>query len=711
MYDPACAGDKCEWIELYNTDGEINLSLCRLGGKNLPSFVIKDDSYVVLTNNKESFKSNYSNFIENENLLEFSSLTLANPKNKGDNKNISLSGENCASLVFYNNSLGGNGNNHSIEKNKNNHWSESLIPGGTPGAQNSIWDFSSDYFGLKISEFLPDPGDAADKPLGEWIELYNSGKDQIYLGDLVLYDNNDEHELYLTSTNAENLKLCPGCYTLVYKDGDSDFSLNDNGKDELRLFTGYPPNESELIDNLSFSDAVEGMSWSNIEGQWYKTQPTPGKTNVYSEGCDWQIGLSSTQLISSKDNFSFSVQVKRNYGLPDKITVHGEIRDFFGKVIKEYSPWTGQEAETELTRTYSPNLPESLYQISFGIENLSCKDLEDSNNEAVMLGAVNPHYEQNSSYLDIEEIYLGNDLKAKWGDQFTAKIKAYKGDESRYSLQLGVEKDGVKVSKTTKFNLYDQYKEYTLTLPLQLEQNCDEKIPEGKYDLVMEAFGLRTEKELEISGVNEEVCKEYLSLQKDAEKRTSENLPRYSLLESPSTISKGDLFKIKLQILNDEKDHEYSFWSYLYRGSKCYSCSDKEKTREDNLEKIQLRPGEAQVVEMVLKADEDLEEGEYNLKVKIQKDEQKTLKELTETMIVQELSVLSDDLETLSTGSSPEVKEVSAQKNQVIIPDDKGIVIYQSSDRRAVALVPVFLVISLILLLAVLFMGKFQQNT
>ena len=82
--------------------------------------------------------------------------------------------------VNYLSSWGARGNNKTLERNKFGEWKESIVLGGTPGGKNSVYDFSYDFSVLEITEVLGDPfgDDEALKPLGEWVEIYNSGSDR-----------------------------------------------------------------------------------------------------------------------------------------------------------------------------------------------------------------------------------------------------------------------------------------------------------------------------------------------------------------------------------------------------------------------------------------------------------------------------------------------------------------------------------------------------
>lgn len=141
-----------------------------------------------------------------------------------------------------------------------------------------------------LNEFLPNPAgvDTALKPNGEWVELYNNSNIPISLANWVIYDSVDTNELYITSsnTNTGTTTIAAHSWLVVYKDGDSDFNLN-NDADSVRLYTGYPIASSTLVDTYTYTEEKpEGFSYARIPdglGDWVDPVPTPGEPNVQSD--------------------------------------------------------------------------------------------------------------------------------------------------------------------------------------------------------------------------------------------------------------------------------------------------------------------------------------------------------------------------------------------------------------------------------------------
>ena len=143
------------------------------------------------------------------------------------------------------------------------------------------------YEDLVINEFIPNPvgDDKALMPEGEWIEIYNKLGVGVDLLGFVIYDNYDEHDLPLTRNNCQDNStlIFPHSYKVVYRNGDSSFSLNNSGSEKIRLFDRFIENGAIILaDHEYLGGAVEGKSLAripNLEGDFQQTDPTPGEEN------------------------------------------------------------------------------------------------------------------------------------------------------------------------------------------------------------------------------------------------------------------------------------------------------------------------------------------------------------------------------------------------------------------------------------------------
>jgi len=143
-----------------------------------------------------------------------------------------------------------------------------------------------------LNEILPDPegDDAAPMTDGEWVELYNNAEYDIDVANWMLYDSNDTHELYITPANTDSgTTIVPAHgWLVVYRNGDGDFELNNNG-DTVRLFHQAIGSGGLLIDSYTYpgTQVTKGESFARVPdgtGSWIDPVATPGKKNVKEQG-------------------------------------------------------------------------------------------------------------------------------------------------------------------------------------------------------------------------------------------------------------------------------------------------------------------------------------------------------------------------------------------------------------------------------------------
>ena len=225
------------------------------------------------------------------------------------------------------------------------------------------------------------------------------------------------------------------------------------------------------------------------------------------------------------------------------------------------------------------------------------------------------------------------------------------------------------------------------------------------------------------------------NLEEDDDKKTS---PQYNFQNFSAQVTTGNELNFEILIKNGNTPHQFSVWSYIYRGKKCYSCGDS--TREGNMQTITLLENEEDVIFFTLNLPEDIKEGEYNLKVKIIKDDQSTAKELKEKIVVKKDTNKQNDklientssttttfmeetigeeinlnstftnfskTELLETSTSNEkTNNVELEKKQNLRNKLTGTVVYQSKSRKIKGLIPYFLTITFILLVAVFLLNR-----
>src|SRR3989344_5766826 len=262
MASPNCPDSICEWIELYN-DGtnSVNISGWTISDNNSNDNMESSSGSIDISIPGNSFaliidgdSRVFHNFDVGENIiwLYVDSDAIGNGLNdNGERLTLYDANNYIINNITYHGVSGGN-----TWTLINDVWQES---NATPGRINENNESSSnDYSVIKINEFLPDPNgyDDDDKPNGEFIELYNDGNEDL---DLVNYDFNDN-----------------------------------------------------LLGEVSYSNSVEGGSWSRLGANWYQTIPTPDEVNIYNESfLDSTLSIDKVYLgEDEKAKFGDTLRVK-----------------------------------------------------------------------------------------------------------------------------------------------------------------------------------------------------------------------------------------------------------------------------------------------------------------------------------------------------------------------------------------------------------------
>ncbi|MCL5090755.1 MAG: lamin tail domain-containing protein, partial [Patescibacteria group bacterium] len=199
-----------------------------------------------------------------------------------------------------------------------------------------------------INEFLPNPRGADDAPMpdGEWIELYNRGDHAIDLSNWFLTNSQSSHKLLISTANITHsnpgsvgLNISPGEFLVVYRNGSSNFSLNDSFLGDIvtlysrsrRCLGGFCWWEESLVDFNIYSGIlgdgiIENKSFARFpdgSGNWFDPIPSPGGANILEENVPTPTPIVVPEptlemyLNSSKTAVSFKVNNLKDF---DKLT-------------------------------------------------------------------------------------------------------------------------------------------------------------------------------------------------------------------------------------------------------------------------------------------------------------------------------------------------------------------------------------------------------
>ncbi len=606
---------------------------------------------------------------------------------------------------------------------------------------------------IEINEVMYAPSEAFG--YDEWVELFNSGNESV-----------DLSSCFLEKKSLSPLKLLSGDY-LIITENKSNFytfynssSFNgtiieqnfifNNNKDDIVTLNGtcssqvnytFSKEGHNYVDDFQKDHTLERYA-NGTWGESIVDGGSPGKPNsidaveenietippdittnlttpfLETKPCNIGLSLSGDPIINGT-KLNFTVVVENKEKNPLNISIKGKIETLDKKIIKEYSPWTDLSLSnlSQKEKDYSPSIDDGVYLVTFYVENISCMDHDDSDNIIQKIFVKPTTFSHQNSTITIDSIPLGSDKKARWGDQLSVRLSIYKSNESKSEVNVWAEDNDTKVSKTTSFLLPEKNHLSTLTVPLQLDANCNQKTDADPISIVIEAFGLRTEKEIPISGVSSELCKT-ITVEKTVS-TSSSSLKSSSSSSSSSTSSKsraasitinvppsvnaGEVLPVTVHLKGTTSKKKFTLSGYAYRGKTCYSCSDESRDQNEVLKTITLEKNEEKDQEILLKIDSRTAEGILKVKIKMAQEGLKTPKEATtETYILPPKPTTSTlNLTTPPLLNSPPSKASNLPQSQIASPPSlphPGVLIYESTSAKTQKAIPYFLIAAFALL-------------
>lgn len=544
----------------------------------------------------------------------------------------------------------------------------------------------------------------------EFIEIYSDEK--INLSDFIIGDSDSNDTLNLLQSSDSDYYLITeegfnlsGIVSSVYSAGSAiGDNLNNNG-DSVFLYYNL-----SLINNVSYSDiCYSGYSLEYFNGSFYCSfylGGTPGRQNsaqsidyssiiinellpdpsgddnapipdgefieLYNPGDD-TIELAGLYFLDSADH---------KLHVSDTTTINGTIihsKGYLAVYTNGLSGFLNNDGfeDIGLYDPYGNRIDKVTYSgsgesMSWALVNslwkyrLPTPDEKNPSNDVTAESSF-----RIEGLEDIDE----ND-KIEFGDIIKVKFYVYKGNTTKSSIKLYVENNGERISKIAKAELPDKYTNYTLVLPLQLNQNCNQEYDDGDYYINLgwtSSSQIEDSFKIKVEGIDDNNCNRIC-----AEAKPKKGALINQLTESPLSVESNRDFNVKVELTNnDESDHMVDIYSYIYRGSKCYSPD-----REANKKSILLRAYQTKEVEL-----ENLvsgaEPGDYNLKVRIKRDDQKTEKEITKPIQVLQQSVV-EPVEVKETQEKTALSEEGNEDYATILESAKQPkIIYESPSEKS----------------------------
>ncbi len=268
-------------------------------------------------------------------------------------------------------------------------------------------------------------------------------------------------------------------------------SVNDSSADDNRVC-------SEIyVLNVTVPDEDEGGVFGNFS-------------------CDLSVSVSTKRFFyESGESLGIKILIEdvNHSGVEHGFVLAYWIEDLFGNVVKARYEKSYVINLSE-TRSYNPRAAgisdSEAYVVKAEVVDAGCNDtnfLNDFNETMILVkGASVEGDARGESWIDITKV---SPEKTTFGDIISVSVDAMRGDTSKYSLSVWMERpsDGFDVSEKSTVHLKNKNTEYSLKVPVVVKSNCNGRYKDGKYELIVEGFGVRETKMIRLSGVSSSLCK------------------------------------------------------------------------------------------------------------------------------------------------------------------------------------------------------------
>lgn len=534
------ADSDLEWVELYNSDeNQFNFSGFTINGKKMNSQMIDSYAYLVIVNelidgtdaDNDSFQKFYGSNIS---AVESKAFSLSNT-----GAEITISNGSFSFHANYSDQDGGDGNGHSLEL-VNSSWVESKELYGTPGRENTgvvIEKVGSSVVSLDV--YLREP------------IYHNYFYDKLFKITIKNKDNCSNKEEISVEYNLSSFGKLIYSDNFVKEVGCSSYSST--GK----LIVSDPGEYTLCGKIVDFVNNI--VACKNIT-----------VVNVSEIPCDINLSIITERMIYQEGE-----KIKYYHILNDEqypYSIEYWVEDLLGQSFKTKSTTFNLNQ-----KSYTPKIEEIDRVLLFKAKVYPlCADLNSDNNLAEkMVIITKPIVEAEKQVEKPEEssieIVKISPLVAKFGGVIKVEVEIYKGSTSKYSLSAYLEKDGKKISEVTKFNLQEKNTKYKLTLPLLINPNCDGKIKDGAFNLIVEGLDEKAERKIKVQDFDKDVCKNSVEYIKHEDKIASKNLNKEEITSSsPSLFVKNEDANYNLPIFLNKSKLNGGFVVYQ-------SSSDKAK--------------------------------------------------------------------------------------------------------------------------------------
>ena len=526
-----------------------------------------------------------------------------------------------------------------------------------------VYYYNSNYFLIVESDFDYSNINASIYTVGSTI-----GNDLNNDNDVVIFRNDDGEIIDVVVYDSE-------------WGGDGNKSLerisfNESSNDESnwaesRYAEGTPGRENSIIIK-DFSSIAITEFLPDPAGDDDMAMPDGEWVELYNSAND-NIDLSDLYFL---DDFGHEIRIDDTHAM-DTTTI--EANDFLIIYTNGFSGFLNND-EDRIGLYYLNDLIDEV-SYSSSREDVSWAKINNWVLSEPSPGSIN---ENISTLLDssvkIISIYLGSNNKAEFGDNINIRIQVDKGDTTKNSIKAWVEKDKIRVSKQSVVNVYGKFINYTLTIPVQLDPNCNGKFKDGEYKLILDGLDSSDFKYFQVEGIGTSLCETVL---KNQERTIGSRELNIQLLEVQAEMNMDEDAMVKVKIDNNSSEQSnVELWSYIYNGPVSLSGD-----REGNKRVVSLPEKSSTIVELRNSLEGHIEEGDYKIKANVRKQNRKTPDEFVSSIRILDKNTFS--------GNAPNPGNLIS-----------GGTIYESSDTKAKNSISYILIITLLIIIIFILFRK-----
>lgn len=584
MYDPPVNESYDEWIEIYNpTNSTISLenwTLCNVSllkglvnqtdGKiySNTTFDLSSGSFAVITDGGTGTLA-YTHYDISGLALHTAASTLCGGLTN-NNGTLYLSNVTHTASIYYNSSLGGANNNRTLcAYPESNSTLQECPP--TPGSQN--------------------------KKLPKFIVNFST-----------TFLENINYSLFnLSADSCENVEAVFQ-YNLTNATYSKSENFAQNISCSIMLASFYP-----------LSAGILTLCWNLTTA--YENQSACSQISILSSlpQCSVSARILTPIFANASQSFQYFIELNdtKCENKDHNVTIQYWIEDLFGIIVKEKINTTQEiKCYKSVSRDWTPpDLNGSqAYIIRTKVVNVTCNNMTEIETTASL--AVKGAAQGSGSSISI----VNHENSTKFGDVVLVELGIYRGNTTKYAIDLWTEKEGRKSSSVTTVHADEKYKTYKLKVPVQIKQNCDSSIKSGSHTIVVSGLDITVSSSLTVEGTT---CPSQpsggassSSSSATAISSTSqqkENIISIDVLSYNETATAGADVKTTAIIKNlFDVRKNISVYSYVFRGSSLAS----EGGWVPNAVAISLNASKNMTLTLQNKIKEDISEGVYYLRIR-----------------------------------------------------------------------------------------------